>query len=133
VYATVETRDYHVRFPFLLDTNMTIYARQDKAFTVSANETSILSWQSGSGSHGDFPRYSDITLSQVGVFMNGLSGKAEESMDALQSYLSSGVHIPKDSSAQLPLSFYEKRCSPFYERIELANFYISRVSSRNSS
>jgi hypothetical protein len=107
VHATVETRDHHVWLPFLLDTNTTIYARQDKAFTMPANEMSILPWQSGSGSHGDFPRYSDVTLSQVGVFMNDLSGEAEEIMDALQSYLSSGVHIPKDSSTRLPLNFYE--------------------------
>ncbi len=74
---------------------------------MSADEMSILLWQSGSGSHGDFPRYSDVTLSQVGVFMNDLSGEAEEGMDALQSYLSGGVHVPKDSSTRLPLSFYE--------------------------
>jgi hypothetical protein len=62
VLAAVETCDDHVWFPLLLDANTTIHAWQDKAFAMSTNETLILFWQSGSGSHGDFPCDVNVSL-----------------------------------------------------------------------
>ena len=91
--AAFKTCDNHMRFPLLLDANTTIHAWQDKAFTMSANETLILFWQSGSGPHGNFPRDGNISLSQLRILMNGLSCETEESVDALQSYALSAIHF----------------------------------------
>jgi len=91
--AAFKTCDDPVWFPLLLDANTTIHAWQDKAFTMSANETLILFRQSGSGPHSDLPRNGNISLSQLRILMNGLSCENEESVDALQSYAPSGVHF----------------------------------------
>jgi hypothetical protein len=91
--AAFKTCDDYVWFPLLLDANTTIHAWQNKAFTVSASETLILFWQSGSGPHGDFPRDGNISLSQLRIIVNGLFCETEESVDALQSYALSGIHF----------------------------------------
>jgi len=52
----------------------TVYARQDKAFTVSADEASVFFGHMQFGSHGYLPRDLDVTLSQFWVFMNHFFG-----------------------------------------------------------
>ena len=77
----------------MLDANTTIHAWQDKAFTMSANETLTLFWQSGSGPHSNLPRNGNISPSQLRILMNGLFCETEESVDALQSDALSGIHF----------------------------------------
>jgi len=60
--------DSHVGFSSLLNTDTTVDARIDKAFTVPTNHTAIFGWQSQFGSHGDFSGNSHVTLSQLGFF-----------------------------------------------------------------
>ena len=57
--------------------------------------------------------------------MNSLFREIEESMNALQGYLFSGVHFPKDSSTRPPLSFYEKQSSLFHEGSSLLTFILA--------
>lgn len=83
MFATVETRDHYVWLPLMFDANTTIYAWQDKAFTMSADLPSILLWQSGSGSHGDFPRNGDVTLRQLRIFVNDFSCEVKEGVNTL--------------------------------------------------
>jgi len=69
------------------------------------NEAPILPGQSQLGSHGYFSRNLHVTLRQLRVFMNDLSGETEEDADALQGYLLRGVHF-NNYIASFPLSFY---------------------------
>jgi hypothetical protein len=83
----------HVWFSSLLNTDTTVDARIDKAFTVSTNHASILCWQSQFGSHSDFSCNLNVTLRQLGFFSNLLLSQTKENMNALQRYLSSFIHL----------------------------------------
>jgi len=63
-----------VGFPSLLDADTTVYARQDKAFTVSTDEASVFFGHTQFGSHGYPARDLDVPLSQFRVFMNHFFG-----------------------------------------------------------
>jgi len=57
-----------------LDADTTVYARQDKAFTVSADEASVFFGHMQFGSHGYPARDLDVTLSKFWVFMDYFFG-----------------------------------------------------------
>jgi hypothetical protein len=73
-FAAYLAGDNHVGFSSLLNTDTTVDAWIDKAFTVSTNHASILCWQSQFGSHGDSAGNSHVTLRQRGFFTNFLLG-----------------------------------------------------------
>jgi hypothetical protein len=67
-FATDLAGDSHVWFSLLLNSNSTVNAGIDKAFTVPANHAAIFSGQAQFGSHGDFSGNHDVTLCQLGFF-----------------------------------------------------------------
>jgi len=93
VLAAIKAGDHHVGFPSGLDSNATVHTRQDKALTVSANLSPIFPGQSQLGSHGDLSGDLHIPLRQLRIFVDGLSGEAEESANALPGYLFRGDHL----------------------------------------
>jgi hypothetical protein len=72
VFATFETGDNHVGLSSRLDADTTVHTGENKAFTMSANESSILSGQSQICFHGDFPCNLSVSLCQFRVFVNVL-------------------------------------------------------------
>lgn len=72
MFATFEAGDNHVGLPSRLGADTTVYAGENKAFTVSANESPILSGQSQICFHGDFPCNFGVSLCQFRVFVNVL-------------------------------------------------------------
>jgi len=72
VLSTVEAGDNKVGLPSWLGSDTTVHTRENKAFTMSANEAPVLSGQPKLGSHGNFPCDLNISLRQRRVFMNCL-------------------------------------------------------------
>jgi len=61
-------------FPSLLYSDTTVYARQDKAFTFSADEASVFFGELQFGSHGYSACDLDVSLCQFWVFMDYFFG-----------------------------------------------------------
>lgn len=95
--AAIKASDHYVWFPPGLDSNATVHTRQDKALTVSANLPPIFPGQSQLCPHGDLPSDLYIPLGQPRIFVDGLSGEAEESTNALHGYLFRGDHLLEGS------------------------------------
>jgi hypothetical protein len=75
-----------------LNSDTTVYARQDKAFTFSADESPVLFWKPQSGSHGYPARNLDITLCQFRVLMDHFLGQAKQCVNSLKGNLFIGSH-----------------------------------------
>jgi hypothetical protein len=67
----------------LLNTNTTVNAWVDKAFTVPANHPSVFFWQPQFDSHSNFPRNLSVTLRQLGFFSNFFLSQTKESTNTL--------------------------------------------------
>jgi hypothetical protein len=61
-------------FPSLLNSDTTVYARQDKAFTFSTHEMPVLIGQPQSGSHGYPTSDPDVSLCQLRILMDYILG-----------------------------------------------------------
>jgi len=86
----------------LLNTNTTVHPWINKAFTVSANEAAIFSWQPHPCPHGYSSSDSCITLRQLWFLADVLFSQFKESAYALQRYHPSFIHlkIPKSQFAE---------------------------------
>jgi len=83
----------HVWFSSLLNTDTTVDAWINKAFTMSTNHAPILCWQSQFGSHSDSSGNGHVTLRQLGFFSNFLFSQTKQSLNTLQSYLASLIQV----------------------------------------
>lgn len=72
-----------MRFSPLLYSHTTIHAGQDKAFTMPANLPSVFFWQTHPSSHGNFPGYIYVALSQSRVFVEGFICQTEKCLNTL--------------------------------------------------
>jgi hypothetical protein len=74
----------------LLDADTTVDAWQDKPFTMLANLSLVLSWQSHFCSHRNASRDAHVTLCPFWVFTYGFSCEAEQLVDSFKGNLLCG-------------------------------------------
>lgn len=84
MFVTVAAGDDHVRLPALLNAHTTVDTWQDKPFTTSTNQPTILSWDAHSGRHGNLSGEGDVTLRQGFIFLKHVFGEFKESANSLQ-------------------------------------------------
>ena len=91
--ATVKAGDNHVGFPPRSNSKTTVNAWKNKAFAVLTDQASVLLWHPHPSPHGDPPRYLNVSLRQIGVFVNCFPSEAEKIMNTLKGSLFQSFHF----------------------------------------
>jgi len=93
VFAADQTGYDHVRFTSLLQTDTTVDAWVNKAFTVSTNHLSIFCGHPHPSPHGDSSRNLGVALRQFWFFADVLFCQFEKCVYPLQGYVPSFIHL----------------------------------------
>lgn len=91
--ATVKAGYNHVGFPSRSNSNTTVNARKNKAFAVLTDQASVLLWHPHPSPHGDPPRYFDVSLRQIGVFVDCFPSEAEKIVNTSKGGLFQSFHF----------------------------------------